>query len=145
MPSQYMIPTRLTILFFTLLSLAVASLNSANAHLSIALRDRARSNYINTADGILDNKFQELQSNALIVIVFTALAIIVFVIYGAVIAVHPRWLRDYEEALCVFAIAQIFLAFIMIVTGSFLTENVQGFYTSFEKSSAPTTTSRITA
>jgi uncharacterized membrane protein (DUF485 family) len=97
------------------------------------LRDRARSDYINTADGILDNNFQELQSNALIVTVLTALANGAFIIYGVVIAVHPRWLRDHEETLYVFAIAQIVLAFIMVITGGILADNVHGFYTSFEK------------
>jgi hypothetical protein len=133
MSTQYVIRTRLTILFFTLLSLAVAGLNSANAHFSIILRDRARSDYINTAEGILDNNFQKLQSNALIVTVFTALATTAFIIYGAMIAVHPRWLRDYEGTLYAFTIAQIVLAFIMIATGGFLADHVHGFYTSFEK------------
>ncbi|KAG4426968.1 hypothetical protein IFR05_017549, partial [Cadophora sp. M221] len=93
MSSQYGTRTRLTILFFTLLSLVVASLNWANTHFSIILRDRARSNYINTTNGFLNNNFSKLQSNALKVMVFTALTTTAFAIYGAVIAVHPRWLR----------------------------------------------------
>ncbi|KAH6667308.1 hypothetical protein B0J14DRAFT_642677 [Halenospora varia] len=122
MSSQYVIRTRLTILFFTLLSLAVAGLNSANAHFSIILRDRARSDYINTADGIPDNNFQKLQSNALIVTVFMAIATTAVIIYGAVIAVHPRWLRDHKGTIlhhdCY---------------GGYLADQVHGFYTSFEK------------
>lgn len=55
MSTQYLIQTRLTILFFTLLLLAIAGLHTANVHFSIVLRDRARSNYISTDDGILGN------------------------------------------------------------------------------------------
>jgi hypothetical protein len=133
MSSQYLIRTRLTILFFTLLSLAVTGLNSANAHFSIILRDRARSDYINTANGILDNNFQKLQSNALIVTVFMAITTTAVIIYGAVIAIHPRWLRDHKGTMYAFAVAQVVLAFIMIAAGGYLADQVHGFYTSFDK------------
>jgi hypothetical protein len=136
MSSQYVIRTRLIILFFTLLSLAVVCLNSANAHFSTILRDRARSDSTNTADSILDDNFQRLQNNILIGTVFTAVATAAFLVYGAVIAVHPTRLRDNEGSLCTFAVAQIFLAFIMIATGGYLADHVHGFYTSFEKFSA---------
>ncbi|KFY01358.1 hypothetical protein O988_02797 [Pseudogymnoascus sp. VKM F-3808] len=132
MPSQYVIRTRLIILFFTLLSLAVAGLNSANAHFSIILRDRARSDYTNTPNGILDNAFERLQSKALNVTVLTALASTAVTVYGAVIMSHSRWLRDHEGTIFAFAIFQVILAFIMIVTGGYLADNVRGFYTSFE-------------
>lgn len=133
MSSQYVIRTRLIILFFTLLSLAVAGLNSANAHFSIILRDRARSDYINTPDGIVDNNFERLQSKALFVTVLTALATTAVTIYGAVIISHSRWLRDHEGTIYAFAIFQVILAFIMIVTGGYLADKVHGCYTSFEK------------
>ncbi|CAM1503396.1 Fc.00g081720.m01.CDS01 [Cosmosporella sp. VM-42] len=133
MSTQYLIRTRLTALFVTLLSLAVAGLNSANAHFSIVLRDRARSDYINTDDGILDNTFHKLQSNVLIVTVLTATATTAFTIYGAVIAVYPSWVRERDGALYIFAVAQIGLAIGMIGTGAYLADRVHGFDTSFEK------------
>ncbi|KAG4426947.1 hypothetical protein IFR05_017570, partial [Cadophora sp. M221] len=74
-----------------------------------------------------------LQSNALKVMVFTALTTTAFAIYGAVIAVHPRWLREHKGILYAFAIAQFVLAFIMIITGGYLANHVSGFHTSFEK------------
>jgi hypothetical protein len=94
MSSRYVIRIRLTILFFALLSLAVAGLNLANAHFSVILRDRARSDYINTTDCILDYNFQELQSTVLTGTVLVAIATTAFPIYGAVIVVYPTWLRD---------------------------------------------------
>ena len=133
MSSEFMIRIRLTILFLTLLSLAVASLSSASARFAVILRDRARFDYINTTDGILDNNFQSLQSQILIDTVITAVATAAFTIYGAVITVHPRWLREHESILPGYAIFQMILAFIMIGTGGYLADHVHGFQTSFEK------------
>jgi hypothetical protein len=62
-----------------------------------------------------------------------AIATTAVIIYGAVIAVHSRWLRDHEGTLYAFVIAQVVLAFIMIATGGYLADQVHGFYTSFEK------------
>ena len=133
MPSQYLIRTRLTIFFFTVLSSAVACLKSANAHFSIILRDRARSDYISPADGILDNNFQSLQNHAILATVCTALATTAVIIYGVVIAFHSTWLRDHKGTMHAFVFAQVILAFIMIGTGGWLADHVNGFYTSFEK------------
>lgn len=133
MSTQYQIGTRLIVLFFTLLSLAVAILNSANARFSIILRNRARSDYIDTTDGILNNNFQKLQSNILIATVLTAFATAIFTIYGVVIAVHPRWIREYKLTLYAFTTTQIALALIMIGTGAYLADHVHRFDTSFEK------------
>ena len=133
MSSEHMIRVRLTILFFTLLSLGVAGLSSANAHFAVILRDRARSDYINTSDGILDNKFQSVQSSVLINAVITAIPTTAFAIYGATIAVHPRWFRDHDAILVTYAILQVILAFAMIATGASLADGVHGYQTSFEK------------
>ena len=92
-----MIRIRISILFLTLLSLAIAILNSAHARFAVILRDRARSDYANTTAAILDNKFLSLQSNILIDTIITALAMAAFAIYGAVIVARPRWLHDHES------------------------------------------------
>ena len=62
-----------------------------------------------------------------------AIATTAVIVYGAMITVHPRWLRDHEGTMYSFVIAQVVLAFIMIATGGYLADQVQGFYTSFEK------------
>jgi hypothetical protein len=133
MSSEYMIRTRLTILSFTLLSLAVASLSSAKARFAVILRDRARADYINTGDGILDNKFQSLQNEILSATVVTAVATGAFAIYGAVITVHPRWLREHKGILLAYAVIQAIPGFVMVVTGGLVADHVHGFQTSFEK------------
>ena len=131
-----MIRTRISIFFLTLLSLAIAILNSAHARFAVILRDRARSDYANTTAAILDNKFLSLQSNILIDTVITALATAAFAIYGAVIVAHPRWLHDHEGILPTYAASQVVLAFAMIVTGGYLADQVQGFQPSFKRFSA---------
>jgi hypothetical protein len=95
MSPQHDIQLRVTILCSTLLSVAIAVLSWANAPRAIILRNRARSNYINTTnDDVLT----------------TAIATALFTIYGFVITVHPRWLRKHKGILPAFAIFQIFLA-----------------------------------
>jgi len=133
MSSEYIVRLRLTIPFFSILSLAVAILNSANAYFALILRDRARSDHIDTTDDILDNQFQSVQSKALSDTVATALINAAFAIYGAVITFHPRWLRENDEIARTFGLLQMTLSFVMIVTGAYLTDHVNGYQTSFEK------------
>ncbi|KAK8093249.1 uncharacterized protein PG998_014650 [Apiospora kogelbergensis] len=116
MSSKYMIRIRISILFLTLLSLAIAILNSAHARFAVILRDRARSDYANTTAAILDNKFLSLQSNILIDTIITALAMA---------AILPTY-----------ATSQLVLAFVMIGTGGYLADQVQGFQPSFKRFSA---------
>ena len=49
------------------------------------------------------------------------------------IIVYSRWLRENESILLIYAIFQIILAFIMIITGGYLTNRIYSFETSFEK------------
>ena len=134
MPSKNVVRTRLTIIFFTLLWLAVAGLNWTNVRFSIVLRDRARSDSINTADSILTNNFLTLEGKVLGDTIFTAVVTTTFFIYGSAISVHPRWLRDHERgAVLAFLIAHTALAFVIVITGGILADTVHGFYTSFEK------------
>ena len=133
MSSEYMIRARLTILVCTLLSLAVAILSSAKARFAFVLRDRVRSDYINTVDDILDNRFQSLQNGILSTTAFMAVAAGAFAIYGVVIMVHSRWLREEKFTLQAYAGIETMLGFVMIVTGGVVASNVQGFQTSFEK------------
>lgn len=128
MSSEHMIRVRLTILFFSLFSLGIAGLNSANARFAVVLRDRARSDYTNTSNGILDNQFQTLQSAVLIDTVATALLSVAFAIYGALVAFFPTRLRNH-----VVLYIHLILAVVMIGTGGYLADHVHGFQTSFEK------------
>lgn len=126
-----MIRIRLAILVFSLLSLGVAGLNSANARFAVVLRDRARSDY--NSYGILDNQFQTLQSNVLICTVVTALLSVVFAIYGALVAFFLTRARDRDAALIVYLVIHLILAFAMIFAGGNVADHVQGFQNPFEK------------
>ncbi len=126
MSSRYIIRVRLSILFFTLLSLAVASLNSANARFAIVLRDRARSDNI-------DSDFQLLQSNILFSMFITAILTAATTIYGTVLAAYPRLLQEENGIFRGYIRLQTILALTTINTGGYLASRVRGFQPSFEK------------
>src|ERR1700743_3850849 len=123
---------RVVILFFSPLSLAVASLSAGLAHFAVILRNRARSDYINTADDILDNNFQSLQDTIFGLMLVNAVFTIMFAVYAAVIAVHPRLLREHDATL-LYVFSQITLALAMITIGGDVANRVNGFQTSFKK------------
>jgi hypothetical protein len=82
----------------------------------------------------MDNAFQSLQSEALIVAVITAIFNTAFAIFGTVVVVHPRWLReDHGTILGLYAVLQMVLALIMIGMGGYLADHVHGFQSSFRK------------
>jgi hypothetical protein len=130
MSPEYHIWTRLITLFCTLLSLAAASLSLTNAYFAATLRDRVRSNY--TTTGVLDKAFQRLLKNVLIGELATAILTIACAIYGFVIAVHPRWLKEYRWTLEIYGCLQFLLAILMIGAGALLATQVKGFQTSFQ-------------
>jgi hypothetical protein len=86
------------ILCFTLLSLSVAILSWANAPYAFILRNRARSNYINTTYYVLDNKFHSPTDTVLTDVVNGAIVSTLFTIYG-VVTMHPRWKYGFLPAL----------------------------------------------
>jgi hypothetical protein len=120
-------------MFFALLSLAVATLNSANAYFADILRARARPDYINA-----NSTFYLLQRDVLIASVIPAIINTAFAIFGAIVVVHPRWLRgDYRSILEKYGLqvllALVILAIIMIGMGGYLSVKVHGLQGSFEK------------
>ncbi|KAH8909452.1 hypothetical protein BR93DRAFT_956583 [Coniochaeta sp. PMI_546] len=124
------IRTRLTILFFALLSLTAASLDLANACFAATLRDRARSNY--NTNGIVDDTFQKFQNNVFGGMVAAVVLTTACTIYGFVIAVHPRWLES-RQKLELSDCLQFFLAILMVGTGTYLAIEIHSFQTSFER------------
>ena len=132
MASEHMIRLRLIILPFTLVSLAIALLSSANAYFAVILRDRVRSDFINTTDDILDNKFQSIQSSVLIYEAFAALGSSLIAILGAVIMVYTGLLRLLRDN-CFYCLLLLVPALVMITLGGCVTDQVHGYQTSFEK------------
>ena len=115
-----------------MLSLALATLDSAMAHFAVVLRDRAKSNYVNTTDGILNDNFRKLQKDVLACNICMMVAATAFAIFGAVIAVHPRGPQKYTENL-IYPILQTIVSLIALVTGGYVADHVHGFQTSFKK------------
>ncbi|KAI0118222.1 hypothetical protein GGR51DRAFT_498521 [Nemania sp. FL0031] len=123
---------RLLLLCLAIIALAIAGLNSANARFAIILRDRARSELVDSPNTISDKTFASLMQELLINNVVAALASAAFAIFEIVIAAHPRWLREHDGNWRAFA-AQAILALIVLVTGGYLADHVSGFRSSFEK------------
>lgn len=118
---------------FSLLSLAVAVLESVNIRFLTILRDRPRSDYVDTANGILHYNPQKFQSNARTLAFIVAIGSTALFIYGAVITVHPRWRQGRREAWLAFVFFQTILAIFVIAIGAYLVDRVPSFSTSIEK------------
>ncbi|KAI1839439.1 hypothetical protein JX266_014350 [Neoarthrinium moseri] len=131
MPSERLIRTRLTILFFSTISLAISILNSANARSAVILRDRARSDYASASHASLAISFESLQKNILLDVLPTAMLSAGFAIYGLVVALHPRFLRDHGSAWKLYAIAKIIISFVMIGAGGYLADHVHDLQSAF--------------
>src|SRR4051795_1181734 len=89
-----MIRMRLVVSFLTIIWLGLATLSSASAHLADVLRNRAKPDLVNANDFMLDITFQKLMSNIVVSMVITALISAVLSIFGILLLVHPRWLRE---------------------------------------------------
>ncbi|KAI1839327.1 hypothetical protein JX266_014462 [Neoarthrinium moseri] len=131
MPSERLIRTRLTILFFSTISLAISILNSANARSAVILRDRARSAYASASHGSLAISFESLQKNILADVLPMAMLSAGLAIYGLVIALNSRFLRDHGSSWKLYAIAKIIISFVMIVAGGYLADHVHDLQSSF--------------
>ncbi len=130
MPPEHAIRSRLVVLFFAILSLGLAALNAVNARFAAILRDRARLDYTNTTDIILDTNFQSLQNSICYYETVTAVGTALFAIYGAVIFLNTQWLR---KSLIAFVLIQLLGAVAMVVIGGYIADHVDGFQTSFTK------------
>ncbi|KAJ6027460.1 hypothetical protein N7460_012277 [Penicillium canescens] len=133
MSTKYTIRMRLAIAFLAIIGLAFASLNSAMARFAVILRDRAKADIITSNKSISDNTFRNLMDNVLIDVVIAAIISTSFAITGAVLAGHPRWLREQEKAWMYFGCFQCILSLVIISTGGYLADHVHGFQTSFER------------
>jgi len=132
--SEYKISNRITILFFTILSLIIAILNSVGAFFAVTLLYQTRTEFN-------DNKYKGPASDdfgtliyILIGVLITAVVTTILAIYGAVISVHPSWLHRHENSIIpTYAFSQMIQAAILIVTGGYLTEHVSGLQPSFKR------------
>jgi hypothetical protein len=90
------------------------------------LRDRARADYINSPDWILDSEFQSLQKIILYNMVVSAVATSLFAILELLTAVNPMWLK-------VCLVAQIMIAILLVCTGGYVADHVHGYQSFFER------------
>lgn len=133
MSTKYTIRMRLAIAFLAIIGLAFASLNSAMARFAVILRDRAKADIITLNKTISDNTFRNLMDNVLIGVVIAAIISTSFAITGAVLAGHPRWLREQDKTWMYFGCFQCILSLAIISAGGYLADHVHGFQTSFER------------
>ncbi|KAI3335329.1 hypothetical protein F4824DRAFT_500945 [Ustulina deusta] len=132
-PRDSMILMRLVILSLVIIGLAIAGLNSANARFAIILRNRARSGLTDSASAILDKTFASLMQNILVDTVVTTVTSIAFAIFGIAIITHKGWLQDCNRRWACFLGIQILLALVLVITGGYLADHVNGFQSSFDK------------
>ncbi|TGJ82220.1 hypothetical protein E0Z10_g6554 [Xylaria hypoxylon] len=69
--------------------------------------------------------------NTLVDTVITTIASTAFAIFGVAIAVHKRWLQDHNGLWMCFLGTQILLALVLVITGGYLADHVNGFQSSF--------------
>lgn len=134
MSFEHDIRLRLAAFFFTLISLAVAGLSSANACFADTLQDRARYNYIDTIEPYLDSDFQSLQKKVVKIQTVMAFIATACVIVGIFILVQPRRLRGLRYNPIIFMLALLgLLGMVIIGAGCYLAVRVHSFQTCYEK------------
>lgn len=117
---------RLVILFFVCLSLASTGLNSANARFAVILRNKARANYTNSDDWDLDNSFETLAKTILANTVVPALGTGLFSGVGIFTAINLSGFKNH-------AVCQIIVGLLLISTGGYIADHVEGYQAAFEK------------
>ncbi|OQD74986.1 hypothetical protein PENANT_c164G04683 [Penicillium antarcticum] len=135
MPSFFtksLIRMRLVVSFLTIIWLGLATLSSASAHLADVLQNRAKSDFVNADSFMLDNTFQKLMNNILVSMVITALVSAVLFIFGILLLVHPRWLREDCQARIYYGCMTFLLSLVVITLGGYTAGRVHGFQSSFE-------------
>ena len=85
---------RLAILFLAITWLALAGLSSATVRFAVVLRDRAKSDLVNSSDSILDITFQSLMDKVVVSMVVVALVSTLFSIFRFVLVIYPKWLQE---------------------------------------------------
>jgi hypothetical protein len=123
---------RLAFLFISITWLALAGLSSAIVHFAVILRDRAKSDLATSSDSILDITFQNLMDNVVVGMAIEALISALFSIFGTVLAIHPRCLREDRKYRLYYVCTQLVVGFIVLSLGGYVASKVHGFQTSFE-------------
>jgi hypothetical protein len=123
---------RLAFLFLSVAWLALAGLSSAIVRFAVILRDRAKTDLATSSDSILDITFQNLMDNVVVGMVTVALISALFSIFGIVLAIHPRCLREDRKYRLYYVYTQLVVGFIVLSLGGYVASKVHGFQTSFE-------------
>jgi hypothetical protein len=107
----------LAFLFLSITWLALAGLSSATVRFAVILRDRAKSDLATSSDSILDITFQNLMDNVVVGMVIVALISALFSIFGIVLAIHPRCLREDRRYRLYYVCTQLVVGFIVLSLG----------------------------
>lgn len=120
---------RLLILFIVCLSLASTGLNSVNARFAVILRNKARANFNNTEDWDVDNAFETLAKTILANTVTPALGTGLFSGVGLFTAINLSGFKTH-------AVWQIIVGLLLISTGGYIADHVEGYQAAFERFTA---------
>ncbi|KAI3188412.1 hypothetical protein CBS147311_10071 [Penicillium roqueforti] len=130
--TRAVIRLRLAILFLAITWLALAGLSSATVRFAVVLRDRAKSDLVNSSDSILDITFQSLMDKVVVSMVVVALVSALFSIFGFVLVIYPKWLQEDGTARFYYICIEIVVSLIVLSLGGYVASHVHGFQTSFE-------------
>jgi hypothetical protein len=122
---------RFAFLFLSITWLVLAGLSSATVRFAVILRDRAKSDLATSSDSIVDIAFQNLMDNVVVGMVIVALISALFSIFGIVLAIHPRCLREDRKYRLYYVCIQLVVGLIVLSLGGYIASHVHGFQTSF--------------
>jgi hypothetical protein len=122
---------RFAFLFLSITWLVLAGLSSATVRFAVILRDRAKSDLATSSDSIVDIAFQNLMDNVVVGMVIVALISALFSIFGIVLAIHPRCLREDRKYRLYYVCIQLVVGLIVLSLGGYIASHVHGSQTSF--------------
>ena len=123
---------RLIVLLLTITWLALASLSSATARFAIVLRGHAKPDFITTNRAILGISFRRLMDNVLEYMVIVAVISALFSIFGIVLLVYPRLLREDRNARVYYGCIQVVLSLAVLCFGGYTASRIHGSRSTFE-------------
>jgi hypothetical protein len=123
---------RLAFLFLSVAWLALAGLSSATVRFAVILRDRAKSDLVTSSDSILGITFQNLMDDIVVGMVIVALISALFSIFGIVLAIHPRCLREDRKYRLYYVCTQLVVGLLVLSLAGYVASNIHGFQSSFE-------------
>jgi hypothetical protein len=119
---------RLAFVFLSITWLALAGLSSATVRFAVILRDRAKSDLATSLGHHIPKPHEQRRRGHGDCGPHLGL----FSIFGIVLAIHPRCLREDRKYRLYYVCTQLVVGFIVLSLGGYVASKVHGFQTSFE-------------